>query len=494
MPNREERQIYETVEPPYELWQTVLRENISLRPKLDAELGKSLREDTRQQLFLRARKHTEQLVGLAAALGISIRTPLGADLCWSNSVPLIMAGHQPVLYHSGLLFKAKMHARISEDSRGIGVSVVIDTDVGKGGLLVWPRVIGGSLEIRHASLVTESAESAKVYGAQQIRARADILEVFREVVSDLRQSNLEQAAESAARACAIYAALEGQPITSAHTIARWALSDVVSYEVLLSDLVRETPLQGALEKIANGGRAFAESYNHCLESYRRDHKILNQANPFPNLEISDEETELPLWEIRDGERSPLRTGIRSTGDRKSGGFIAPRGSITTLLLRAYSADLFVHGLGGATYDRFANLFAQSFLGVDLPRFVVASQTRYLFPERVFELSREVELVSQFKEIVSRTEHFLGKDIFTQGEEEALRPLLEERVILRTQINGVLPGEQKRQVALALNDANRKVRELIEGSSLGAMVSRDPSNQAALARWKFREFPYFMLAN
>ena len=119
----------------------------------------------------------------------------------------------------------------------------------------------------------------------------------------------------------------------------------------------------------------------------------------------------------------------------SGEFLAPKGGISTLLLRAYCSDLFIHGLGGGSYDKFSDLFAKGFFGVELPPFVVASQTVVLFPEKVAELSKEIALASQLKEMVARTEHFIGKGIFSETEEKLLVPLLKIRRELREKLKG-----------------------------------------------------------
>jgi hypothetical protein len=153
--------------------------------------------------------------------------------------------------------------------------------------------------------------------------------------------------------------------------------------------------------------------------------------------------------------------------------------------------MFIHGLGGKRYDTFVGRFAQQFWGVSLPKFVVASETRSMFLSQVERLTREITLASQFKEILSRTESFLGQGVFSVDEERTLRVLLDDRNQLRGNMQNVQSDDERRPIALALNNANRQVRQVLETSSLRSLRERAASNEVELAKWKFREFPFFM---
>jgi hypothetical protein len=384
-----------------------------------------------------------------------------------------------------------MLARIARDKVAIGVHIAIDTDEGQGGELVWPRISAGALELRRGSLVEATGTSSMLYSDQRLKPRDALRDIFAEIVSDLRQSNRENVAGRVEQAADIYSALAGQPVVAANTIVRWVLGGAGYYELPLSVAVTKTNVCEVITTCIQDASHLHESYNTCLNEYRREHRIDNQANPFPNLKSrSTGEMELPFWSVQGGHREAVYSFGAQQVAAKVEGYYAPRASMTTLLLRAYCSDLFIHGLGGATYDRFVDRFAQSYLGVTLPRFVVATETRYLFPEQVGSITRELELAKQFKEMISRTELFLGRGIFSESEETQLMALLEDRDRLRVQIQGA-QGDDKRTVALALNEANRRVRSCIEAGSLKDLLAREPHNQAVLGTWSCREFPFFM---
>jgi hypothetical protein len=162
-----------------------------------------------------------------------------------------------------------------------------------------------------------------------------------------------------------------------------------------------------------------------------------------------------------------------------------------MILRGFCSDLFIHGLGGGKYDQFVDRCAAAYLGVQLPAFVVASRTRYIFPERVAELQRAVELASKIKEITSKTEQYLNQGIFTTEEEVALRKLILERNTFKEALQSAATPEAKSAAAHTLNDANRKVRSLVETGSLRDVVTNAAAHEAMLARWSYREFPFFL---
>jgi hypothetical protein len=478
-----------TIEPPYTEWQTILRRNQMVLDATWAQLGQSRVADIRREALAKARSYTQSLQDLAKSLTIelpSFRLDLGKD----NVQPIIMTGHQPVIYHPGLARKERAAAQFIRDCGGVGIHVVIDSDEGDAGMLVWPRVHNGSLELKRASLAEEVTKAETgIYRAQRLRHADAIADIFVELQEDLRQSSLQQLLGRVGDVARVYTALAGQPVAAAHSIVRWSLCGRSWLEVPLSDLVVDSTLENVIRDFVADGDRLSSCYNSALTVYRKEHKIDNLANPFPNLKVTTVGSELPFWRVSGEKREPcfLEGGQAASAHET----LFPRGAITTLLLRGYCSDLFIHGLGGARYDRFVNSLAQQYLGVRLPDFVVASETRYLFPEQVAKISAQLELVTNRKEIISRTSNFLGREIFSPEEEQRLQLIIAERERLRAAIQGSLTPEERSAVAHALNAANNEVRQIVEGGSLQQVIASAPSLRAALLRWGYREFPFFL---
>ena len=172
-------------------------------------------------------------------------------------------------------------------------------------------------------------------------------------------------------------------------------------------------------------------------------------------------------------------------------YLAPRGSIVTLLLRGFCSDLFIHGKGGAKYDPFVDSFAVRYLGITLPSFCVASFTQYAFPEKIADIEAAIALKSRYKEMVSHTARFLGLGLFSEQEESVLAGLADERVGLLASLKGPMGVHERSRISHALNDLNRRIRQSVDSSSLAARLNEAHLPEAVLARWRYREYPFFL---
>jgi len=260
-------------------------------------------------------------------------------------------------------------------------------------------------------------------------------------------------------------------------------------EVPLSLLLQTPSVREFLDRIVRDGERFVELYNTTLERYRSEHKIKNPANPFPNMTVTVEDIELPLWEIVGSSRKAVILG--RGGARAISNLLAPRGSIVTLLLRGVCSELFIHGIGGGKYDQFVNAFAEGYWGGPLPRFVVASATEYLFPERVQGYLYAREVKGRYKEMVSRTADFIGTGVFSQQDETTLAPLIARRRELLPRMQGVQSKEERSVVAHELNEVNRLIKSTIDTSSIATVLAEGGIDDARLNRWACREYPFFL---
>jgi len=472
-------------EPPYANWHEVLKINMESRVERESALGAPLFKAVRDQSLARAIGYTKSLVELAHSKGL--RVIADSSERYRQGEAIVMDGHQPLIYHPGLLYKLEALRRLSVDTSAVPIHVVIDTDEGDAGSISWPLVAAGNLEIKRASICSHGGTNS-LYSEQRVADGDTVIRIFNEIKEDLTASGLAQIASRVEEVKFAYVALAGESLIAANSIVRWLFSDTAMLEVPLSELLKADEFKAILEGFFSDAPRLVEIYNTTLNNYRREHKISNAANPFPNMKVDDRGTEMPLWRILRGAREPVFN--KSERPKQIGEFLATRGSITTLLLRAYCSDLFVHGLGGGKYDRFVEQFAESYLGVTLPGFVVASRTVSLFPEKAAKLSREVELASKVKEMISKTELFLGQGIFTEEEERELKSIITKRDELRLKLQGPIESDHRSAVSRELNEANKAVRSIIEQGSLKQTIAGAAANEALLTRWSFREFPFF----
>lgn len=515
-----------TISPAYNTWSELLRQNLASREALFRSLGEKRVEIIREQLIASARSYSEDLLKLARMCSLSGELASGSLACvnYTPKSVIVMSGHQPVIYHSGISFKVQLLSKFSAACEALAVNISIDSDIGSdGGELRWPapNKVTRDLLLKCRSI---AQNSGALYLKQRISEADCVDDVFLEAVSDLRACGFVKEAERVKGVGEIYRRLSGVNLVAAHAVVRW----IVNPELRVLELPISSLFMGdngdsgdngcgefssLVRDLASDHLRLVNIYNRTLDGYRADHGIENLANPFPNMRYGVGNdgslgSELPLWRIRGGshagERKALFSAAVESGELNSlppGEYLATRGSITTLLLRGFCSDLFVHGLGGAKYDRFVDRFAEAYLGVKLPAYVVASRTRVIDGDRLRELKVVLEFASQVKEVVSRCEGYIGLGVFSQEEERELAPIMRKRGELRARLTAALDGAERSAVARELNGLNSAVRVVVDGAVIRSLEQLGIANasgiQSALGAlkervkvWGCRELGFF----
>jgi hypothetical protein len=201
-----------------------------------------------------------------------------------------------------------------------------------------------------------------------------------------------------------------------------------NFEVPLSALCRtESFARFAGHLLAHLDR-FREVHNRALHAHRRANRIRSRSHPVSDLEQDGQWLEAPFWVWRAGEdrrgrmlvaRGPDRLELRAAGAReplfsargrfdaagiaalwpelvRQGIKVRSRAMTTTLYARVFLADLFIHGIGGAKYDEVTDQIIRDFYGFEPPGFMVLSGTlRLPLPtspikaEEVREIARQL---------------------------------------------------------------------------------------------------------
>ena len=474
----------DTVQPPLSDWEALLTENRETRRRVGDMVRGVSAQLMRREVLAAAQTFTAGLVATAAERGISLPQPKRE---FPDNAPLIMTGHQPLLYHPGLLFKEELLNTFAQAQSGVPISVTIDTDEVDGGRITWPAIHDGVLSARESSLATTRDGMC---GSQTMAQSEAVLGILTEIRSDLSRGGMGRLEGAAVSALQLYSKLGGVPVAEAHSIVRRVLTGHNHLEVPLSAVAGLQESRHFFGTIMADAAGFAALYNEALVEHRREHNIKNAANPFPNMEVSSVQVELPLWTLAGATRQPVRVPLAG-GGAVTAQSILPRGSMVTLMLRACCADFFIHGLGGAKYDQFVDRFAAKWLGAELPRFVVASRTQHLFPGKVRQLEAELRLKSQLKEMVSHPQNFVGKGLFSQAEDKLLAEAGVERDGLLGRLKQATEGQERSGIAYKLNDLNRRLRDTIHQTQLYQRLQDPACSEAVLRQWRYREFPFFL---
>lgn len=308
--------------------------------------------------------------------------------------PILMSGHQPEAFHPGVWIKNFALSRLAGQVGRTPLHMIADGDTAKIAGIRFPVLSDDPARVHTHSLAWDRF-SGEVPWEERTIADEGLFASFPERARDFTEDwgytpLLEslwptQVAEHPAEAfTAMRRTLE----------ARWGIDNA---EVKSSELC-ELPVFGSLvRELVGSAAAFADIYNRAVREYRKSHGIRSKNHPVPDLAVTPDWVELPLWGWQEGDtlRGRLFAGSngrltvvppgRNLPDANSAVYhidshplkLRPRALLTTLFCRVLIADGFIHGIGGGKYDEVTDLLIRRWLRIEPPAFVVVSATIHL---------------------------------------------------------------------------------------------------------------------
>jgi len=468
---------------------------------------RSLRQQARKRLVDSAEQFVLRLSAMARVAGLPSqdRPLLTGD---SAITPIVMTGHQPVIFHSGLTFKYQTTETFATQHRMIAVAVVIDTDEGDAGAYSYPSLDTSQEQPEKDNvpdvprLVTRTATLARKSGlffASRMKSRYVLSAEFATTENALRECGADQSATAFHEVAHQYAALAestsaGFSTMEANLITRWnaeiggrmlelPLSAICSFPefIRFTSQILELPFE------------FAQCYNATLNSFRSEHRIRNEANPFPNLTIEDDSCELPYWLIDHtaGTRDVLRVRQDSgsiwlecnhellmtvekhhvaealTSLLFSGKQLVPRGALITATLRLLFSDLFIHGTGGGKYDPCTEALIRNWWSIEPTPFAVASASGFLFSGERRNLLHLQRIESQLRDMQYNPQRFMGTDTLPVSLEADLKTLLNRKEASVAQMKSA------RESGQSAADIGREIQRLTDSIKTTVSLEFEP---------------------
>jgi hypothetical protein len=290
-----------------------------------------------------------------------------AELGLPADKPVIATGHQTLLWHPGILVKYLLCEAVAASCDLAKANLIVDQHAGGFGAFEIPiRRSDGSLAVRRIELTAAPADVPMA-----------LHEAFTPPAPPVHlPAVLPSVAEGVQRIHETICAHREAPNAALQMAA--ALADLMRPwvspmpNVTASDLVETSLSRALLAKMAADPQRCAESYNRAVAA-------LPEVGIAPLL-VRDEYVELPLWRIRaDGRRmhaydNDVQDWLEHAADPPR---LMPRALFMTALIRLGMCDLFVHGTGGASYDRAMELWIEDWLGVRPSPIAVATATLHL---------------------------------------------------------------------------------------------------------------------
>jgi hypothetical protein len=315
--------------------------------------------------------------------------------------PIIVTGHQPAFIHPGVWAKHIMSMRLAHALNGVALNLVVDNDAPQGTTRAVPTVEKSRLalrSVRYADLPAGLAYEQLARLTPEEVARFD--RAIRDAMGDrYGTSQMPVFVEALAYAGNIGDGVDQSVAARRAVEARLGVSvddrrvSRTWWSPLLLDMLRQA-------------ERFSRSYNRALTWYRKEFRVRGHQRPIPDLAIRGTEWELPVWAYRGGEPrrrlfvAPRGGNVRLLADREEIGVFAmddlrafdelisplagpapwrlrPRALTLTIWARLFLADLFIHGIGGAKYDRISDAIIADYYGIRPPEMACVSATLLL---------------------------------------------------------------------------------------------------------------------
>ena len=408
---REDRAVY--IRPPASELPALIERNRRLLASWDFEFAgrpfQEFRAAARAEIIALARSYAE-------------RWGFAIEKDWSEPMPVIATGHQPTPFHPGVWIKNFLAGSLAAAAGGVALNLAVDSDEGTWHVLRFPTgtpgQAGAEVRVAEVKLAAAGGVAFEEQPASGLPPQA-----AEEVLAALPAGPLRDAFR---RWRLLGEAVRGAgSLGEVQVVARRSLEQSLglrNLELPVSALADSGAFRLLLAELLRRHEELFAAYNGALAEYRRVYRERSAAQPVPDLARRGPRVELPFWVWRPGEprrrlwvepasggrapsgetRAPQAgrlnrltllaegeaIGALSEGDiadarraaarlaefRKAGWKIRPRALALTLFVRMALGDVFIHGLGGALYDKITDGVFERLLGVRAPEMILASCT------------------------------------------------------------------------------------------------------------------------
>jgi hypothetical protein len=401
------------------------------------------------------------------------------------SESLLLAGHQPELFHPGVWVKNFALQGLSRRHGVTPLNLVVDNDTVKATALRVPGRAGAESARPHAAVVPFDRWGGEAPYEERAVADPELFASFAERVMGLLAGWGYGPLLPAFWAEVLRQKERGPLLGECFAAARRGLERAwgcYNLEVPLSALCRTEAFAWFGCHLLSELPRFHALHNERVRAYRVAHGLRSRNHPVPDLAAEGDWLEAPLWGWRAGatrrgrvfarlrpDRIELRVGNEPwpalprgeavsawRGLEGQGLKVRSRALTTTLFARLLLGDLFIHGIGGGKYDELTDELIRGFYGVAPPAFVVLSATR-LLPLPAPRVSPEEcrRLAHELRDVHYNPQRHLGADA-----DGRLRGLAREKEALAQRRPAARSG--RREWFTALRALTSRLREPLQG--------------------------------
>jgi len=401
---------------------------------------------------------------------------------------VVMAGHQPTLFHPGVWYKNFRLDALATRFDAVAINLVVDND-----LLSSPTI---GCPVRSNAVRSNADASASVVLLRMDPPAAPLPYENRSILDAQCFKKFHQSATEAIDSVVanpmvselwpeVMAAREilgdrsmGQVLAAGRHRLEWRLG-LRTLEVPVSHVSGTQAFGSFVARIFIDIENFQKIYNRVLLRYRNEHGIRSSAHPVPELTGVDQWLETPFW-IWTGVDPQRRRLFMKTDDRhfhlsdlnqfqrsvdigefpqwwsdnvKTGQVcIRPRALATTMFSRLLVCDLFIHGIGGAKYDQLTDQIISDFFDVSPPEYLTSTAT-FRLPLADDRVTKED--VSNRRQRLREYKFHPEKFVTPSAETDSLKQQK------RSAIKALNSGDDKKSAHAKIEAVNQKLSKMLQ---------------------------------
>jgi len=419
------------------------------------------------------------------------------NLVGTDAAAVIVIGHQPSFIHPGVWAKHVVAMRLAAAMDGVAMNLVVDSDVVRDAALLVPSVRQKRFALQRVRWTQTPHDAAY----EQIPRQTE--EQFTDFDKSVRQALGDRYEETQMPtfAAGFRRASEARDWVGQMLSARKAID--AKFGIAISDhRISSMAFLPLLADILLNADRFAACYNNALKWYRSAFRVRGRQRPIPDLHSEAGRLEVPFWIHRTNEPR-RRLFVEETGDTlrlfaesesvgqvsaqalrrgevehtlgKLGDWrLRPRALTLTLWARLLLADLFIHGIGGAKYDRITDKIISDYYGLEPPQIACVSATLWVdLPGKQASVTTVREWRHRLRDLQCNPQRNLELD----SELRSLAARREEAVNRALRLRDVDPND--RSARRAAFEAIRSANQALLAARPGALAERQASIDAAL---------------
>ena len=365
--------------------------------------------------------------------------------------PIIANGHQPEFQHPGIIFKDLLLHKIAGLTNGLPLHIVVDTDQFEMSYYYPERLEKGFAHLKTLHL---KDEANRIYAHYPLS-----LEYKNELISILK-SQLEESKyfinpdiklEFEQTIHKTISGLEtNEYLFEVNETIRedfYKSRSIHIYHIKVSELVKLNAFKVLVKKIREHLDEFMQIYNQSLIDYRKQQKIKNHAQPFPNLVTG----EMPFWILDPVTKKRNVMRIEDSMEEACNACILPKAVTLTMFMRLFMSDFFIHGKGGGRYEEVSEHIIKEFFQIEAAPYEVASATMNLNKTEWFPIPdiNEKDLELKLRDSSFSPEKFL----------DSSHPLVLQKKELQEKFKD--PNIDKKELHKSISILNEEMGKLIE---------------------------------